>query len=163
MRYVSELAHGKTECLYQLSQKRSKNFSISDPSLFEAIFNISCIGKRISNKEMTLREAEQIGSVDESLKIIWRKLYSILGLSNESGIALKNFMTVIVKACWKDTAAIETLVKKLQRVRNKESVWYTEKKESSSRPKKLKHLSERGLYKFISRSIRQVNQEAYRI
>lgn len=53
MRYLSELAHGKTECLYQLSQKRSKNFNVSDPALFEAIFNINCIGKRISNKEMT--------------------------------------------------------------------------------------------------------------
>ena len=54
VRYLSELAHGNTDCLYKLSEKRSQNFCISDPELFEAVFNITCIGKKIYNKEITM-------------------------------------------------------------------------------------------------------------
>ena len=58
LRFISQLAHGQTECLYQLSQKRSMIFNISEPDLFEAVFNITCIGKRISNNEITIKQAE---------------------------------------------------------------------------------------------------------
>ena len=74
LRYLTELAHGNTDCLYKLSEKRSQQFNISDPELFAAVFKITYIGKKIHNKEMSLSHSDMIESVENAIRTIWLKL-----------------------------------------------------------------------------------------
>jgi len=49
-KYILLLAHGKTQCLYELSEKRSKNFKLHSPDIAEALFIVTYTGNRIINK-----------------------------------------------------------------------------------------------------------------
>ena len=43
-------------------------------------------------------------------------------------------------------------------VKNQKSIWFTNE-EVEEKPSRLKKLSDKGFYKFIRRSLKQVNQE----